>query len=78
MAQQATWAGLRSAQANCNVLRLSDRAEFGGGDRRRLTGGPSDADAAHSMMQGVDAVGISAGVNGVAHPAGQHHRRLII
>ena len=43
-------------KANCNVLRLSDRAEFGpAGDREEVVlADLSDADAVHSMMQGVD------------------------
>ena len=52
-------------KANCNVLRLSDRAEFGpAGDREEVVlADLSDADAVHSMMQGVDAVVHFGGVS---------------
>ncbi len=52
-------------KANCNVLRLSDRAEFGpAGDLEEVVlADLSDADAVHSMMQGVDAVVHFGGVS---------------
>ncbi|HPW07970.1 MAG TPA: NAD(P)-dependent oxidoreductase [Burkholderiaceae bacterium] len=52
-------------KTNCNVLRLSDRAEFGpAGDREEVVlADLSDADAVHSMMQGVDAVVHFGGVS---------------
>jgi uronate dehydrogenase len=52
-------------KANCNVLRLSDRSEFGPAEAREevMLADLADADAVHEMMKDVDAVVHFGGVS---------------